>query len=64
MGLRLRVSRHLATCENALIEGLQSPVRIISVKVVNDQGRFDDDTSIADQMEAAMRALHQRDAVS
>ena len=38
----------------------ESPVRIISVKVVNDQGQFDDTATIPDQMEAAIRALHQR----
>ena len=38
----------------------ESPVRIISVKVVNDQGRFDDATTIPDQMDQAIRALHQR----
>jgi Subtilase family len=38
----------------------ESPVRIISVKVVNDQGRFDDATAISDQMDAAIRMLHQR----
>jgi subtilisin family serine protease len=38
----------------------ESPVRIISVKVVNDQGRFDDASTIPDQMDAAIRALHQR----
>jgi hypothetical protein len=37
-----------------------SPIRIISVKVVNDQGQFDDATTVPDQMEAAIRALHQR----
>ena len=35
-------------------------MRIISVKVVNDQGRFDDASTIPDQMDAAIRALHQR----
>jgi subtilisin family serine protease len=38
----------------------ESPVRIVSVKVVNDQGQFDDVATIPDQMEAAVRALHQR----
>jgi subtilisin family serine protease len=38
----------------------ESPVRIISVKVVNDQGHFDDATTIPDQMETAIRMLHQR----
>jgi hypothetical protein len=37
-----------------------SPVRIISVKVVNDQGQFDDATTVPDQMEAAIRVLHRR----
>jgi subtilisin family serine protease len=38
----------------------ESPVRIISVKVVNDQGQFDDATTIPDQMDQAVRALHRR----
>jgi len=38
-----------------------SPVRIISVKVVNDQGEFDDTATISEQMEQAIRALHQRE---
>lgn len=38
----------------------ESPVRIISVKVVNDQGQFDDVATIPDQMQAAIRALHAR----
>jgi hypothetical protein len=38
----------------------ESPVRIISVKVVNDEGQFDDTTTIPDQMDKAIRALHQR----
>lgn len=37
-----------------------SPVRIISAKVVNDQGEFDDIATIPEQMEQAIRALHQR----
>lgn len=37
-----------------------SPVRIISAKVVNDQGQFDDTASIPAQMNDAIRALHQR----
>jgi subtilisin family serine protease len=37
-----------------------SPVRIISVKVVNDQGEFDDTATIPEQMEQAIRTLHQR----
>jgi subtilisin family serine protease len=41
-------------------QSFQSPVRIISVKVVNDQGQFDDDETIPDQMEKAIRALHSR----
>lgn len=36
----------------------ESPVRIISAKVVNDEGRFDDAATIPDQMERAIRALH------
>jgi hypothetical protein len=38
----------------------ESPVRIISVKVVNDEGRFDDTETIPDQMEKAIRVLHER----
>jgi hypothetical protein len=34
----------------------ESPVRIISVKVVNDEGRFDDAATIPDQMEKAILA--------
>lgn len=37
-----------------------SPVRIISVKVVNDNGMFDDDATIPQQTEDAIRALHDR----
>ena len=37
-----------------------SPVRIISVKVVNDQGQFDDVATIPDQMHTAIRELHGR----
>lgn len=38
----------------------ESPVRIISVKVVNDEGRFDDAATIPDQMEKAIRVLQDR----
>jgi subtilisin family serine protease len=38
----------------------ESPVRLISVKVVNDQGQFDDVATIPEQMQEAIRALHQR----
>src|ERR1700730_3910112 len=38
----------------------ESPVRIISVKVVNDEGRFDDAATIPDQMEKAIRVLQER----
>lgn len=38
----------------------ESPVRIISVKVVNDDGQFDETATIPDQMDKAIRALHQR----
>jgi hypothetical protein len=38
----------------------ESPVRIISVKVVNDEGQFDDTATIPDQMDKAIRALHHR----
>ena len=38
----------------------QSPVRIISVKVVNDDGQFDDEKTIPEQMRTAIRALHER----
>ncbi|MDQ2081718.1 S8 family peptidase [Xanthobacteraceae bacterium Astr-EGSB] len=38
----------------------ESPVRIISVKVVSDQGQFDDAATIPEQMEAAIRVLHER----
>jgi subtilisin family serine protease len=37
-----------------------SPVRIISAKVVNDQGRFDDTATIPAQMRDAIQALHDR----
>jgi hypothetical protein len=37
-----------------------SPVRIISVKVVNDQGQFDDTATISAQMQEAVCALHER----
>jgi len=37
-----------------------SPVRIISAKVVNDQGQFDDTATIPAQMRDAVRALHER----
>jgi hypothetical protein len=38
----------------------ESPVRLISVKVVNDAGQFDDTTTIPQQMDGAIRALHKR----
>lgn len=41
-------------------KAFDSPVRIISVKVVNDQGQFDDVATIPDQMQAAIRALHKK----
>jgi subtilisin family serine protease len=37
-----------------------SAVRLISVKVVNDQGQFDDVETIPEQMQSAIRALHER----
>lgn len=37
-----------------------SPVRIVSVKVVNDQGQFDDTATIPSQMQDAILALHER----
>jgi Subtilase family len=37
-----------------------SPVRIVSAKVVNDQGQFDDTRTIPAQMQDAIRALHKR----
>jgi hypothetical protein len=37
-----------------------SPVRIISAKVVNEQGQFDDTSTIPEQMHDAIRALHER----
>lgn len=37
----------------------ESPVRIVSAKVVNDEGRFDDTDTIPDQMDKAIRALHE-----
>ena len=37
-----------------------SPVRIVSAKVVNDQGQFDDTATIPEQMQDAIRALHER----
>jgi subtilisin family serine protease len=37
-----------------------SPVRIVSAKVVNDQGQFDDTVTISAQMQEAVRALHER----
>jgi len=41
-------------------KAFESPVRIISVKVVNDEGRFDDAATIPDQMEKAIRVLQER----
>jgi hypothetical protein len=38
----------------------ESPVRIVSAKVVNDEGRFDDTDTIPDQMDKAVRLLHER----
>jgi subtilisin family serine protease len=38
----------------------ESPVRIVSAKVVNDQGQFDDTATIPAQMRDAVRALHER----
>ena len=38
----------------------ESPVWIISVKVVNDGGRFDEAATIPDQMEKAIRVVHER----
>jgi len=38
----------------------ESPVRIISAKVVNDEGRFDDTDTIPAQMDKAIRLLHER----
>lgn len=35
-----------------------APFRLVSAKVVNDQGRFDDNSSITQQMEEAIKALH------
>jgi Subtilase family len=35
-----------------------APFRLLSVRVVNDQGRFDDASSIADQMQKAIKALY------
>ena len=37
-----------------------SPVRIVSAKVVNDRGQFDDTATIPSQMQEAIRALHER----
>lgn len=37
-----------------------APFRLLSVRVVNDTGRFDDLSSISDQMQKAVRALHAR----
>ncbi|MBS0251432.1 MAG: S8 family peptidase, partial [Proteobacteria bacterium] len=37
-----------------------SPVRIVSAKVVNDQGRFDDAATVPEQMELAIRELRRR----
>jgi subtilisin family serine protease len=37
-----------------------SPVRIVSAKVMNDQGQFDDTVTIPAQMQDAIRALHER----
>ncbi|WP_084030550.1 S8 family peptidase [Bradyrhizobium paxllaeri] len=41
-------------------QSFQSPVRIISVKVVNDQGQFDDVETIPHVMKQAITALHER----
>ncbi len=38
----------------------ESPVRIISVKVVNAEGRFDDTETVPNQMDQAIRLLHER----
>jgi hypothetical protein len=38
----------------------ESPVRIVSAKVVNDEGRFDDRDTIPEQMDKAVRLLHER----
>ncbi|WP_257180737.1 MULTISPECIES: S8 family peptidase [Bradyrhizobium] len=38
----------------------ESPVRIVSVKVVNDQGQFDDLNTIPEVMRQALVALHER----
>lgn len=37
-----------------------APFGIVSAKVVNDQGRFDDKSAIAEQMRDAIRELHDR----
>jgi hypothetical protein len=41
-------------------KAFESPVRIVSAKVVNDEGRFDDTDTIPDQMDKAIRLLHER----
>ncbi len=38
----------------------ESPVQIVSAKVVNDEGRFDDRDTIPEQMDKAVRLLHER----
>jgi hypothetical protein len=42
----------------------ESPVRLISVKVVNNQGQFDEVATVPEQMQTAIRALHERGAAS
>ncbi len=41
-------------------QSFESPVRIITVKVVNDQGQFDDVETIPKVMQQAITALHER----
>jgi hypothetical protein len=48
----------LRECVSA--DSFVSPVRIVSAKVVNDQGQFDDTATISAQMQEAVRALHDR----
>jgi hypothetical protein len=48
----------LRECVSAKI--FTSPVRIVSAKVVNDQGQFDDTATIPAQMQDAIRAVHER----
>ncbi|MDX2264794.1 MAG: S8 family peptidase [Hyphomicrobiales bacterium] len=46
--------------ERVTLQDFAAPFGIISARVVNDQGRFDDKAVIAEQMENALKELHAR----